>query len=151
MLDTLSELQTALDEWSELTTERAGLQVLLGHLKRHDPHELQEDCVLVSNRGRRHALYIFEHVYSEDHDRDSAMVSLLEEYRRYDFELDDGELPDYLSVLLEFLPHVPSADAQELLGGTVHVIVHITEDLQSYNSSYATMLKAAAALSPVTP
>ena len=112
---------------------------------------MQEDYVLVFDRNRRHALYIFEHVYGEDRDRGSAMVDLLEEYRRYGFELGDDELPDYLPALLEFLSHVPSADAQELLGGAVHVIAHIAENLQSYGSPYAAVLKAAAALSPVVP
>ena len=138
MLDALPEFQTALDEWPELAAERAGLQALLDHLKRHSLRELQEDYVLVFDRNRRHALYIFEHVYGEDRDRGSAMVDLLEEYRRYGFEL-------------EFLSHVPSADAQELLGGAVHVIAHIAENLQSYGSPYAAVLKAAAALSPVAP
>lgn len=89
--------------------------------------------------------------YGEDRDRGSAMVDLLEEYRRYGFELGDDELPDYLPALLEFLSHVPHADAQELLGGAVHVIAHIAENLQSYGSPYAAVLKAAATLSPVAP
>lgn len=151
MLDALPEFQTALDEWPELAAERAGLQALLDHLKRHSLRELQEDYVLVFDRNRRHALYIFEHVYGEDRDRGSAMVDLLEEYRRYGFELGDDELPDYLPALLEFLSHVPPADAQELLGGAVHVIAHIAENLQSYGSPYAAVLKAAATLSPVAP
>ena len=56
MLDALPEFQTALDEWPELAEERAGLQVLLDHLKRHSLRELQEDYVLVFDRNRRHAL-----------------------------------------------------------------------------------------------
>ena len=136
MLDALPEFQTALDEWPELAAERVGLQALLDHLKRHSLRELQEDYVLVFDRNRRHALYIFEHVYGEDRDRGSAMVDLLEEYRRYGFELGDDELPDYLPALLEFLSHV---------------IAHIAENLQSYGSPYAAVLKAAAALSPVAP
>jgi len=53
MLDALPEFQTALDEWPELAAERAGLQALLDHLKRHSLRELQEDYVLVFDRNRR--------------------------------------------------------------------------------------------------
>ncbi|MCP6193445.1 nitrate reductase molybdenum cofactor assembly chaperone, partial [Klebsiella pneumoniae] len=93
----------------------------LNHLGSRSLRELQEDYVLVFDRTRQHALYIFEHVYGEDRDRGSAMVDLLEEYRRYGFELGDDELPDYLPALLEFFAHIPPEDAEKLLGDAVHV------------------------------
>lgn len=151
MLDALPEFQTALDEWPELATEHAGLQVLLDRLERHGLCGLQKDYALVFDRNRRHALYIFGHVYDEDRDHDSAMVNLLGEYHRYGFKLGDDELSDYLPALLKSLLYAPPADMQELLGGAVRAIARATENLQSYGSSYATTSKAAMALSPIAP
>lgn len=111
MLDALPEFQTALNGWPELAAERAGLQALLDHLKRHSLRESQKGYTLMLDRNRRHALYIFEHVYGENRDRGGAMVNLPEGYRRYGSGLDDDELPDYLSALLKFLSHTPLADA----------------------------------------
>jgi len=151
LLGALPEFQAALNEWPELAANQAGLQALLNHLGSRSLRELQEDYVLVFDRTRQHALYIFEHVYGEDRDRGSAMVDLLEEYRRYGFELGDDELPDYLPALLEFFAHIPPEDAEKLLGDAVHVINHIGKNLTAYGSPYAALLQTAVSLSPVEP
>ena len=153
LIDALPEFEAALNELPELKNNpyRDDLDKLLNHLSSHTLRELQEDYVLVFDRNRHHALYIFEHVYGEDRDRGSAMVDLLEEYRRYGFELGDDELPDYLPALLEFFSHIPADEAQKLLGDAVHVIAHIAKKLDSYGSPYAALLNATVALSPVEP
>ena len=151
LIEALPEFQTALNEWPELAPHKTALQALLDHLGSRSLRELQEDYVLVFDRTRQHALYIFEHVYGEDRDRGSAMVDLLEEYRRYGFELGDVELPYYLPALLEFFAHIPPEDAEKLLGDAVHVINHIGKNLTAYGSPYAALLQTAVSLSPVEP
>ena len=151
LIDALPEFQTALDQWPELAPKREELQTLLNHLGSQSLRQLQEDYVLVFDRTRQHALYIFEHVYGEDRDRGSAMVDLLEEYRRHGFELGDEELPDYLPALLEFFAHIPAQEAEKLLGDAVHVIHHIGKNLAASGSPYAALLQAAVSLSPVEP
>lgn len=151
LLEALPEFQTGLGEWPELKKSREPLQKLLDYLQSRSLRELQEEYVLVFDRSRNHALYIFEHVFGEDRDRGNAMIGLLEEYRRYGFELGDEELPDYLPALLEFFSHIPPEHAQQLLGDAVHVINHIAGKLSAYGSPYAALLEAAVSLSPVKP
>ena len=151
LIDALPEFQTALNEWPELNPKREALQAFLDYLGNTSLRELQEYYVLNFDRNRHQALYLFEHVYGEDRDRGSAMVDLLEEYRRHGFELGNEELPDYLPALLEFLSQVPSEHAQKLLGDAVHVIAHIGGKLQDSGSPYAALLQGVVALSPVVP
>lgn len=113
--------------------------------------QLQENYVATFDNNRRHALYIFEHVYGEDRDRGSAMVDLLEEYQRCGFELGDEELPDYLPVLLEFFSCIPHAHMLKLLGDAVHVIEHIHQKLIDSQSPYAAILEVVVDMSPVRP
>ena len=150
-LEALPEFQTALNEWPELKAQQPALQGFLDYLNSQSLREIQENYVATFDRNRKHALYIFEHVYGEDRDRGSAMVDLLEEYRRHGFELGNEELPDYLPALLEFLSQVPSEHAQKLLGDAVHVIAHIGGKLQDSGSPYAALLQGVVALSPVAP
>ena len=151
LLEALPEFQTALNEWPELKAQQPALQGFLDYLNSQSLREIQENYVATFDRNRKHALYIFEHVYGEDRDRGSAMVDLLEEYRRHGFELGNDELPDYLPALLEFLSQVPSEHAQKLLGDAVHVIAHIGGKLQDSGSPYAALLQGVVALSPVAP
>ncbi|UOO80812.1 nitrate reductase molybdenum cofactor assembly chaperone [Uruburuella testudinis] len=151
LLEALPEFQTALQQWPELSAQQTALQGFLDYLGSHSLRELQENYVATFDRNRNHALYIFEHVYGEDRDRGSAMVDLLQEYRRGGFELGDDELPDYLPVLLEYLAQVPSEHAQKLLGDAVHVVAHIAGKLNAAASPYAALLQGVTALSPVAP
>ena len=116
LVEALPEFQAALDQMPELAAHCEGLQALLDYLGGNSLRHIQEEYVSTFDRNRLHALYIFEHIFGEDRDRGSAMVDLLEEYRKYGFELGDDELPDFLPALLEFFAHIPPADAQKLLG-----------------------------------
>ena len=151
LLDALPRLRQSLDGLSCLAPQRQALALFLDHMQSHSLRELQEAYVATFDRSRRHALYMFEHVYGEDRSRGAAMVDLLEEYRRYGFELGDDELPDYVPALLEFFSQIPPEDAQRLLGDAVHVIAHIANQLHASMSPYTALLDAVVSLSPVAP
>ena len=151
LLDAIPELRAMLNNLPEVMPKRAELESFLDHLQNTKLLEQQEEYVRTFDRNRNNALYIFEHVHGEDRDRGSAMVDLLEEYRKYGYELGDDELPDYLPALLEFLSLIPKADADKLLGDAVHVINHIAEKLANSQSPYAVLLQTAVMLSPVKP
>lgn len=151
LVEALPEFQAALDQMPELAAHREGLQALLDYLGGNSLRHIQEEYVATFDRNRLHALYIFEHVFGEERDRGSAMVDLLEEYRRHGFELGDDELPDYLPALLEFFSHISPDEAQKLLGDAIHVINHIGKNLRTAGSPYAAVLECAVSLSPVEP
>ena len=151
LLEALPELQTALQEAPLLQAQAGRLNSFLDYLGSLSLRELQENYVQTFDRNRHHALYIFEHVYGEDRDRGSAMVDLLEEYRKGGLELGDDELPDYLPALLEYFSCIPQEQAQKLLGDAVHVIAHIGNKLEKSGSPYAVLLQGITALSPVEP
>ena len=151
LVEALPEFQAALDQMPELDAHREGLQALLDYLGGNSLRHIQEEYVATFDRNRLHALYIFEHVFGEERDRGSAMVDLLEEYRRHGFELGDDELPDYLPALLEFFSHISPDEAQKLLGDAIHVINHIGKNLRTASSPYAAVLECAVSLSPVEP
>ena len=151
LVEALPEFQAALDQMPELAAHREGLQALLDYLGGNSLRHIQEEYVATFDRNHLHALYIFEHVFGEERDRGSAMVDLLEEYRRHGFELGDDELPDYLPALLEFFSHISPDEAQKLLGDAIHVINHIGKNLRTAGSPYAAVLECAVSLSPVEP
>lgn len=151
LLTALPDLEALLDSEPSLKKQRNDLAAFISYLKNHSLRELQENYVLTFDRNRSHALYIFEHVYGEDRDRGSAMVDLLEEYRKHGFELGNDELPDYLPALLEFLAWIAPEQSQKLLGDAVHVIHHIAQKLEGNQSPYAVLLQGVVAMSKVKP
>jgi len=110
---------------------------------------LQENYVATFDRNPSHSLHLFEHIHGESRDRGSAMIDLLNEYWKYDFDASSSELPDYVPLFLEFLSLLPVEEALELLGDAVHVLATIGRKLDANGSPYATAFQVLEALSPV--
>jgi len=111
--------------------------------------ELQENYVATFDRNPSHSLHLFEHIHGESRDRGSAMVDLLQEYWKHDFDASASELPDYVPLFLDFLSLLPADEALELLGDAVHVLAAIGRKLDANGSPYATAFQVLEALSPV--
>lgn len=151
-LQHLDECRLLLEEEQLLPAKamRAVL-ALIDTLQAGEVYRLQEDYVSTFDRGRAHALHLFEHIHGESRDRGQAMVNLAEAYAEKGLVIDRAELPDFLPLFLEFLSCCPMSEAVELLGEPVDVIATIGARLRKKGSPYAALMEALVALSKVSP
>lgn len=77
--------------------------------------ELQARYVETFDFQRRATLHLTYHTLGDRRHRGVALVTLKQRYTDAGFELADGELPDYLPVMLEFAVLAPEAGAEVLL------------------------------------
>ncbi len=110
---------------------------------------VQEEYVETFDRGRSHCLHIFEHIHGESRDRGQAMIDLIETYATKELFIDNGELPDYLPLFMEYLSRCEFAEASELLGEAIDVIAMIGTKLKKIKSPYANIFDAIEVLSAV--
>jgi nitrate reductase delta subunit len=149
-LAALPELEGALASEADFSGNAAArLEPLFAQLRETNLIALQENYVATFDRNPSHSLHLFEHIHGESRDRGSAMIDLLEEYWKYDFDASASELPDYVPLFLEFLSLLPAEKALELLGDAVHVLATIGRKLDANGSPYATAFQVLEALSPV--
>ncbi|MFZ6686905.1 nitrate reductase molybdenum cofactor assembly chaperone [Undibacterium sp. SXout11W] len=127
------------------------LQPLLDYLKKNDLISIQENYVATFDRTASVALHLFEHIHGESRDRGQAMVDLIVEYRRYGFEPEASELPDYVPLFLEFLSLVEDEQAEKLLGEAIHVLAAIGVRLQRKESPYANAFLLLTSFTDVVP
>ena len=69
------------------------------------------------DRGRATSLHLFEHVHGDSRDRGPAMIDLAQTYEAAGLYLAEGELPDYLPVVLQYASTQPPAQARAFLAG----------------------------------
>ena len=149
-LDALPELESALKDEAELNCDAATkMAPLFALLRDTSLIALQENYVATFDRNPSHSLHLFEHIHGESRDRGSAMIDLLNEYWKYDFDASSSELPDYVPLFLEFLSLVDEAEALNLLGDAVHVLATIGRKLDANGSLYAGAFQILEAMSPV--
>jgi len=151
-LAALPELEDALTEEADFNGDAAvRMAPLFKQLRETELIALQESYVATFDRNPSHSLHLFEHIHGESRDRGSAMIDLLNEYWKYDFDASASELPDYVPLFLEFLSLLPTEEALTLLGDAVHVLATIGRKLDANGSPFATAFQVLEALSPVAP
>ena len=130
------------DEGALSHARRAELDALMDTLRRADPLEAEADYVELFDRGRSTSLHLFEHVHGDSRERGPAMIDLGQTYEKAGLILAEGELPDYLPAVLEFVSTQPPREARAFLGEMAHIFNAIFGALQQRDSAYASVLGA---------
>ena len=145
-----AQLRSHLPEMSELLRDeqavapsrRAELDRLMDSLGRAEPLEAESAYVELFDRGRSTSLHLFEHVHGDSRDRGPALIDLGQTYETAGLVLAEGELPDYLPVVLEFVSTQPPREARAFLAEMSHIFNAIFGALQQRDSAYASVLGA---------
>ena len=139
----LPGLQAALHDEGALSAARlAELDALVTRLVRRRPLEVEADHVELFDRGRGTALHLFEHVHGDSRDRGPAMVDLCQTYEAAGLYLAPGELPDHLTVVLQYASTQPPAQAKAFLGEIAHILQVIFSALLRREAAHACVLAA---------
>lgn len=130
------------DEHALGEAHQADIDILIAALQRTNVYDVEAGYIEVFDRGRSTSLHLFEHVHGDSRDRGPAMVDLIKTYEAAGLYLDDGELPDFLPVVLEYASTQPSEQARAFLGEFAHILNAIFNALQQRGSDYAVVLAA---------
>ena len=157
MLEHIPEMRELLRDERAISPSRLSeLDALMQTLLRTDPLELEAEYVALFDRGRATSLHLFEHVHGDSRDRGPAMIDLGQTYEKAGLVLAEGELPDYLPAVLEFVSTQPPREARAFLGEMAHIFNAIFGALVHRDSAYASVLGALIELAgekaaPITP
>ena len=120
----------------------ARLDELIDGLLAQSAIDAEEDYVQLFDCGRATSLHLFEHVHGDSRDRGPAMIDLAKTYEAAGLFLAEGELPDYLPVVLEYASTQPPVQARALLSEVAHILNAIFNALEKRESCYASVLGA---------
>ena len=141
--DHMAEMTAALQRERALGADRLEeLSALMQHLRGARAMDVEAHYVETFDRGRGTALHLFEHVHGDSRDRGPAMIDLLKTYEQAGLYLAPGELPDHLTVVLEYASTQPPARARAFLRELTHILQAIFSALLRRESPYASVLAA---------
>ncbi|MEO7393179.1 MAG: nitrate reductase molybdenum cofactor assembly chaperone [Ramlibacter sp.] len=139
----LPEMTQLLRQQRALSPARsAELLALIARLQAAAPLDCEAAYVELFDRGRATSLHLFEHVHGDSRDRGPAMIDLGQTYEKAGLVLVEGELPDYLPAVLEFVSTQPAREAKAFLGEIAHLLTGIFGALHKRESAYASVLGA---------
>jgi len=144
LMDHLPEVAAALYEMPKLSKKvQVGLEEFVNNLETSDLMDSQENYVECFDRGRATSLHLFEHVHGDSRERGQAMVDLLQTYKEGGLQLSANELPDHLSIILEFASTLPLDQAKQFVGEMAHILNAVYSTLVARNNRYAWLIAAA--------
>jgi nitrate reductase molybdenum cofactor assembly chaperone NarJ/NarW len=121
---------------------RLELDTLMDGLRRADLLQVQADYVELFDRGRATSLHLFEHVHGDSRERGPALIDLGQTYASAGLYLAEGELPDYLPAVLEFVSTQAPEQARAFLAEMAHIFNALFGALLARQSAYASVLGA---------
>ena len=137
------ELRDALQAERALGSARlAEIDAFVTRLQRRPALELEAEFVELFDRGRGTALHLFEHVHGDSRDRGPAMIDLCQTYEAAGLYLAPGELPDHLTVALQYASTQPPAQARAFLAEFAHILRVIFSALRKREAPQACLLAA---------
>jgi nitrate reductase delta subunit len=104
--------------------------------------ELETHFTSIFDQKRKCCPYLSYYATGDTRKRGMALVSFVEAYRAAGWEVEDGELPDYLPMVLEFSARSDSPIARELLASHRDGIEVLRTALESFGSPYAHLVAA---------
>ncbi|MDD5479317.1 nitrate reductase molybdenum cofactor assembly chaperone [Rhodoferax sp.] len=144
----LADMRAAIQSEQAVTRSRqAELFMLMDNIAKGDTLQIEADYVELFDRGHATSLHLFEHVHGDSRDRGPAMIDLTQTYEKAGLFLAEGELPDYLPVVLEYASTQPPQEARAFLGEMTHILNAIFSALQQRNTAYASVIGALIELS----
>jgi nitrate reductase molybdenum cofactor assembly chaperone NarJ/NarW len=127
---------------------RGAVLEFLTYFRGADPMELAAQYVETFDMRRRASLHLTYYAYGDTRKRGMALLRFKHAYRQAGIEIEDGELPDYLPMVLEFAATVDQVQGERLLAEHVPVLELLRLSLQDNGSGYAKLLAAILATLP---
>jgi len=135
-------VQAVADEGALGAARLAELRALADRLQRDEGYDVEARFVQTFDRGRATSLHLFEHVHGDSRERGPAMLDLVKTFEEAGLQLGEGELPDHLSVVLEFASTQPPEVAAGFLSEFAHILQAVFSALVERHSPYASVLAA---------
>ncbi|PCJ18633.1 MAG: nitrate reductase molybdenum cofactor assembly chaperone [Gammaproteobacteria bacterium] len=141
LLENLPIIEQSLQEASDLSAgQKQTLLKVAAEIKATPLMELQGTYVDTFDMNGKHSLHITHHLYGEEAERGLAMADLITHYQKYDLDISNGELPDFLPLILEFLSILEPAEADGFLSQAANAIDLLYKNLKESECFYAPII-----------
>jgi len=138
-LDVMDEV---LNKDSQITEqERTAINDFIEQLRQQSLMELQQEYVQTFDMVPEHSLHLTHHLFGDDRGRGPALVDLSEHYKGMGLGMKEGEIPDYLPLILEYVSTLDEMAARVFLADAGKVLTVIAANLEKSASRYAPLVR----------
>jgi nitrate reductase delta subunit len=107
----------------------------------HSAIGIQQAYVETFDMIPEHDLHLTHHIFGDDKGRGPALIDLSEHFKHDGLETKDGEIPDFLPLLLEYAATLDEMKSRVFLGDAKKIIKVIADNLDKAESPYAKLVR----------
>lgn len=144
LIQNLDEIESVIPSLPGISEQdRNQLNSFVAWSKGQNPTGLQENYVQTFDLTPDLSLHLTNHLFEEqDRDRGVTLVNLSQFFKQHGYQIENGELPDYLPLILEYVSTLGSDDqAKELLVQSAQAVEVLGANLEKIGSPYAPLLR----------
>ena len=121
--------------------DREKIGAFIDWLLAQDPTEVQADYVKTFDMVPEHSLHLTHHLFGDDKNRGPALIDLSEYYKSFGLQHEDGEIPDFLPLMLEFVSQLEDTESRIFLADAAKVFKVLAANLEKSGSPYAALIR----------
>ena len=121
--------------------ERKVVTDLVSWMQSLDLTRIQQTYVDTFDMTPEHDLHLTHHLFGESRERGPAMVEISEHYKAAGLEVSNGELPDFLPLILEYVSTLDEMQARFFLNDAAKVLTVLADNLDKVDSLYGRLIR----------
>ena len=142
LIENLDSVIEYIKDSSEIATdEKEILMEFVSWMRSHTSIKLQETYVETFDMVPEHDLHLTHHIFGDDRQRGPALIDLSEHFKNEGLEVKEGEIPDFLPLLLEYASTLDDIKSREFLGDAKKIITIIADNLDKAKSPYSKLIR----------
>ncbi len=142
LLEHMSEIVDLVSEDDSISPgEHAVIHEVISWMRLHDLTGLQQAYVQTFDMTPEHDLHITHHIHGDSRDRGPALIDLTEHFKANGLEVKQGEIPDYLPLLLEYVSTLGEAESRFFLADMGKILDILAANLEKDGTPYAKLVR----------
>lgn len=121
--------------------EKQTLFEFISWMRIHTATGIQQTYVETFDMVPEHDLHLTHHIFGDDNGRGPALIDLSEHFKHEGLEVKDGEIPDFLPLILEYASTLDEMGSRVFLGDAKRIIKIIADNLDKAGSPYAKLIR----------
>jgi nitrate reductase delta subunit len=134
-------MQVVMSDPEVSADERKVVEELVTWMRSLDLTRVQQTYVDTFDMTPEHDLHLTHHLFGESRERGPAMVEISEHYKAAGLDVSNGELPDFLPLILEYVSTLDELQARFFLNDAAKVITVLAENLEKVDSQYGSLIR----------
>ena len=142
LMENLDSVIEFVEESAEIETdEKKTIMEFISWMRVHTATGMQQTYVETFDMVPEHDLHLTHHIFGDDNGRGPALIDLSEHFKGEGLEVKDGEIPDFLPLILEYVSTLDDMESRVFLGDAKKIIKVIADNLDEAESPYSKLIR----------